>query len=94
MKHLRKFNEEISPFHMDEDEKEAYESGKNSENKYKYFWLKSDSGLTIGEYNPNPKHEDGSDNEYPWNLIGSDEIYKEEDIRNMYDVLDEILPPQ
>lgn len=27
MKHLKKFNEEINPFHMDDEEKQAYQEG-------------------------------------------------------------------
>ena len=27
MKHLRRFNEEINPFHMDDEEKQAYQEG-------------------------------------------------------------------
>lgn len=81
MKHLRKYNE-------------AFFYG--GEPMSKFFWLRSkslrngQSAFTIGEYETNPKHDDGSDNNYPWYLIGRDEVYSDEDIREMYDVLDEI----
>ena len=84
MKHLSKFNE-------------VFFFG--GEPMSKFFWLRSkslgdgQSAFTIGEYETNPKHDDGSDNNYPWYLIGSDEVYSDEDIREMYDVLDEIPFP-
>ena len=37
MKHLRRFNEEINPFHMDDEEKQAYQEGggdKEWQNKF------------------------------------------------------------
>lgn len=32
MKHLKKYNEEIGPFHMDDEEKAEYEKGRNTLN--------------------------------------------------------------
>ena len=80
MEHLRKFNEEFFS-------EERLES--------KFFWLKdkdgrTGSGLTVGKYDPNTTHEGGSENNYQWEIIASDEIYTEENIRNMFDVLEEI----
>ena len=32
MKHLKKYNEELGPFHMDDEEKAEYEKGRNTLN--------------------------------------------------------------
>lgn len=80
MRHLKKFNEEIS---VNEFENE---SGHPSDTKF--YWLKiknprpGERNVTVGEYNSKDK--------YCWEIIASDEIFTDEEIRKWFDIGDEI----
>lgn len=59
----------------------------------KFYWLSDknptagSSAITIGKYNE--KHNDGSGDPF-WELIGSDEVFKDDYIRQHFEVMNEI----
>lgn len=55
MKHLKKYNEDLGPFHMDDEEKAEYEKGRNTLNTKDIESKIEDAAYSLKSFSPMSK---------------------------------------